>query len=49
MKRWAEEDRARGKNRLKQRALNSEAIIKQNMERDLEGTSELALCILMEC
>lgn len=30
-------------------ALNSEAIIKWNMERALEGTSESALCILMEC
>lgn len=41
--------RARGRNGERERALNSEAIIKWNMERALEGTSESALCILMEC
>lgn len=39
----------RGREGNRERALNSEAIIKWNMEGTLEGTSESALCILMEC
>lgn len=47
---WGRERQSNGEELGKrERALNSEAIIKWNMERALEGTSESALCILMEC
>ena len=34
---------------VRERALNSKAIIKWNMEHAPEGTLKSALCILMEC
>lgn len=49
MRWWRERQSKGGKNGERERALNSEAIIKWNMERALEGTFESALCILMEC